>query len=245
MRKPTMLFIVAACLFTATYCTNNTNKTAETKDTPAAVVSPFTGKLLDGLFADTLPCADCSGIITVLDLNADSTFTLEQEYTGVKEGEHIFYQLGKWSAVDSILTLNEITEGPRQYKIIGTNELVTLDNEGVIITGEKLNYTLHRQQGKFAPKKDIAVRGMVQYAADTTRIKICSWGKEYSINFVNTEAGAAFKSAWEKLKIKAGIRVLAEVEGKFITQPAATGKQTESFAISRFIKLVPGEKCKY
>lgn len=244
MRKPTMLIVATACLLAATSCTNNTNKIAEKKDTPAAVVSPFTGKLLDGLFADTLPCADCSGIITVLDLNADSTFTLEQEYTGVKEGEHLFYQLGKWSAVDSILTLNEITEGPRQYKIIGTNALETLDNEGAIITGTKLNYTMHRQDGKFAPKKDIAVRGMVQYTASATRMKICGWGKDYTVTF-SPEAAATIKEAYSKLKIKTGERVLAETEGKFIIQTAADGKTVESFAVARFIKFLPAEKCKY
>lgn len=241
MRKPTMLFIALVSLFSALSCTNNTNKTADKKDSAAKVVSPFTGKQLDGLFADTLPCADCSGIITVLDLNADSTFTLEQEYTGVKDGEHIFYQLGKWSAVDSILTLNEITEGPRQYKIVGTDQLLTLDNEGAIITGTKLNYTLHRQPGKFTPKKNIALRGMLLYAPDSARIKVCGWGKEYAISFA-TEANAACKAAFQKQKIKAGERILVEIEGKFSAQPGAA---KESFTAEKFIKLLPGEKCKY
>ncbi|MDR6342715.1 copper homeostasis protein (lipoprotein) [Filimonas zeae] len=240
MRKPTMLFLAIASLFAATSCTNNTNKNAEKKDSVAKIVSPFTGKQLDGLFADTLPCADCAGIITVLDLNADSTFTLEQEYTGVK-GEHIFYQLGKWSAVDSILTLNEITEGPRQYKIINGDQLSTLDNEGAIITGTKLNYVLHRQPGKFAPKKDIALRGMLTYTPDSAHIKVCGWAKEYAVTFT-PGAAAALKTTFQGLKLKTGERVLAEMEGKFILQPGAT---KESFSVEKFVKLLPGEKCKY
>ncbi|BAV09592.1 NlpE-like protein with OB domain [Filimonas lacunae] len=243
MRVPANILLAFACLFTAVSC-NNTTKTGEKKDTVNKVVSPFTGKILDGLFADTLPCADCEGIITVLDLNADSTFTLEQEYLGTKEGGHISYQLGKWSAVDSILTLNEITEGNRQYKIVGTNELQTLDNEGVIITGTKVNYTLHRQTGKFAPKKAIQVRGMLAYS-DTSRIKICGWGKEYAVTYT-PEAATAIKTAAAKIKSKPGERVLTEAEGKFVTQlGVSSSTPKESFVIEKFVKFLPGEKCRY
>lgn len=241
MRIPAVLILTLSCLLSAISCTNNTNKNAEKKDSTAKVVSPFTGKQLNGLFADTLPCADCSGIITVLDLNADSTFTLEQEYTGVKEGGHIFYQLGKWSAVDSILTLNEITEGPRQYKIVGADQLLTLDNEGAIITGTKLNYTLHRQTTPFVPKKNIALRGMLTYSPDSARIKVCGWGKEYTVAFT-PEASAACKAAFQKQKLKTGDRILAEMEGKFAVRPGAA---KESFTAEKFIRLLPGEKCKY
>lgn len=246
MRIPTVFFIVLASLSGAVSCSNDTNKTAEKKDTLNKVVSPFTGVRMDGLYKDTLPCADCSGIITALDLNADSTFTMEQEYTGIKEkdGEHIYYQLGKWTAVDSILTLNEITEGPRQFKICGTGALQTLDNEGVIITGTKLNYILHRKDEKFVPKRNIPIRGMLAYTTDS-RLKICNWNKDYPVIF-SADANAAIKSAAAKLSSKPGERILIEAEGKFISRPVSgNAGDTVSISIEKFGKFLPGVKCKF
>ncbi len=221
---------------------NNSHKTDSVAH--ATALSPFSSSQLAGYFADTIPCADCAGIVTRLQLNKDSSFILEQEYVGAKDpAASVFYQLGSWTVVDSILRLAETTEGPRQFKIVAPGELKILDNEGSIITGTKLNYSLHRQQTAFTPKKNIPVRGMFVYYADAALLRICALGKDLPLYF--TPATKSMETAYSALKKANQERVMAEVEGRFENKPSADGNKTEeTFVVEKFIRFLPGEKCK-
>lgn len=57
-----------------------------------------------GLYADTMPCADCPGILTQLDLRKDSTYVLRERY--LERDSVPFGRIGKWSVSDSVLLLN-------------------------------------------------------------------------------------------------------------------------------------------
>lgn len=208
-----------------------------------AAMSPFTNRNLAGYFADTIPCADCPGIVMRLDLKNDSSFILEQEYLGRKDSSRLFYQLGNWTVVDSILHLSEITEGPKQFKILQPDEIRILDNEGAIITDTRLNYALHRQPGSFTAKKDILVHGMFALTANGALLKICSLEKDFPVTFA--AAMQNMQAQYRKLKKADGERIFTEVEGSFENQPSKeAGKTTEVFAIKKFIRFTPGEKCR-
>lgn len=65
----------------------------------AAVTDAF----LVGVYAGTLPCADCSGISTRLTLHAkdrlqtgDGTFALSEEYLGTRDGNRRVDTRGRW-----------------------------------------------------------------------------------------------------------------------------------------------------
>lgn len=219
-------------------CQSATDSKKETDS--LASPSNFVSHQFDGHFADTLPCADCSGIITRLNLESDSTFILEQEYVGLKEGDRVFYQLGRWSLVDSLLRLNEITEGPRQFKIVNTNELKMLDNEGVIITGTNLNYSLRRQQKAFQARKAFTVRGMATEAGANSIFKVCAWHKEVPLRFT---ASTVYPDSLAGLKEGLKNGALVEAEGYFSTIDSA-GKTYQVFTADKFLRYLPGEKCK-
>lgn len=237
MRIQRVLPIIAIMIVSCNGGAGNSNLT----DSVSPAVSGFASHQFDGVFSDTIPCADCSGIITSLNLEADSSFVLEQEYIGLQEGDRVFYQLGKWSLVDSLLRLSEITEGPRQFKIVSTNELKTLDNEGVMVTGTNLNFSLRRKNTAFIAKKPITLRGMAIDSGADSRIKICAWGKDVPLEFTKlTEWPDSLAKQKDLLKT----RTLVEVSGSFQTATDANGKQTQRFSAGKFLKLLPGEKCK-
>lgn len=242
MKKHTVLALTLCCILLA--CQNAADKSKNTDSVAINVSSPFAAKDLAGVFSDTIPCADCAGIITTLRLRHDSTFVLEQEYVGLKDsGDHVFYQLGKWSLLDSSLKLNDITEGPRQYKVTNTNELTILDNEGSIITGTKLNYTLRKRDMLFIPKKNIPLKGMFMYFADVARLKICAWGKDYPVAL--TPATIKMEGEYNKLRKTDQQRILADVEGRLeMRQGMEEGKKEETFVIYKFNKFLPGDSCR-
>ncbi len=56
-----------------------------------------------GLYSNTLPCADCPGILTELELRTDSIFILRERY--LKRDSVPFGDIGKWSIAQGELVL--------------------------------------------------------------------------------------------------------------------------------------------
>ena len=83
-----------------------------------------------GTYEGTLPCADCEGIKTTLQLNEDNTYALTQEYIG----RNTFNETGTfaWDSSGSWITLSS---NNMKFKV-GENVLFALDMEGKVITGE-------------------------------------------------------------------------------------------------------------
>lgn len=91
---------------------------------------------LDGVYEGTLPCADCEGIKTTVNLNKDKTFTLSEEYLGKKDPMK-FSSKGKWVVNQNTITLQfdkELQDRRVQYKA-GEGRIWLLDQEGKEITG--------------------------------------------------------------------------------------------------------------
>ncbi len=101
-----------------------------------------------GAYRDTLPCADCEGMLTEIVLNSDLTYKMGTSYLG-KSGE-VFRSEGKfsWSKDGSTITLNGIdaTKESNQYKV-GENKLIKLDMNGKVVTGNLAEkYVIQKQK---------------------------------------------------------------------------------------------------
>ena len=99
---------------------HNTQNSNEVNDTTSATLDDKSTAPIWGVFSDTIPCADCKGIVTKLFLNKDYTFIKEENYIGAQDTlQHIFYDLGKWQIKDSIISLHDQVEGGNnQYKLL-------------------------------------------------------------------------------------------------------------------------------
>ncbi len=89
-----------------------------------------------GTYKGVTPCADCEGIETELVLNQDLTYVMKTKYLGKGDGK-VFEENGSfvWDKNGGSISLQGGKGGPSQYKV-GENQLIQLDMEGKVITGD-------------------------------------------------------------------------------------------------------------
>ncbi|MGD1892103.1 MAG: copper resistance protein NlpE N-terminal domain-containing protein [Cyclobacteriaceae bacterium] len=90
----------------------------------------------DGTYTGKLPCADCAGIKTVIQLASDQTYTMRTRYEG--KSDTTFMQQGtfSWNKEGSQIQLDDLAGShPAQY-LVGENILFQLDQAGNRITGD-------------------------------------------------------------------------------------------------------------
>ena len=87
----------------------------------------------NGTYHGTLPCADCEGIHTMIELNKDETFKITQEYLNKNTKTE---ETGKfsWSADGGTISFKTKDNSKFSYKV-GEARLIQLDQEGKEITG--------------------------------------------------------------------------------------------------------------
>lgn len=215
----------------------SSSKKSEAKETESLDTSAVK---FAGVFSDTIPCADCSGIAITADLKPDHTYVLEEDYLEGK-GEHINYDVGTWTITDSILNLSNTTEKPRQFKVLNHAEISVLDNEGKMITGPGLNFNIMRSLKPFTPRKPIPVKGMFSGIEDTMQIYICAMNKTFAAAIQPDVQTMKTEYAKEKAKKDT---IMAYVEGHFELRPSLQNTGTEDFfVIERFKKFAPSESC--
>lgn len=97
----------------------------------------------NGTYWGTLPCADCDGIETLLQLNNDRTYSLKTKYLG--KSDQVFTSSGSftWNQEGSKITLSG--NDPGKYQV-GENQLFHLDKDGNRISGDLASkYVLMKQ----------------------------------------------------------------------------------------------------
>lgn len=100
----------------------------------------------NGIYKGVLPCADCEGIKTELELNSDKTYELKETYLDKGDGK-AFASKGKFTfdrKNGSIIELDKT--GDRRKYFVAEGYLKALDTEGKEITGELAEkYELKKQ----------------------------------------------------------------------------------------------------
>ena len=89
----------------------------------------------NGTYKGELPCADCEGIATTIELKSDNTFVQKNEYKG-KGKDNTFEEKGsfEWDKYGSIITL-KLKDGVQKYKV-AEGYITHLDQNGKEITGD-------------------------------------------------------------------------------------------------------------
>ena len=89
-----------------------------------------------GTYKGFLPCADCEGIETKLELNSDKTYEIKETYLGKGDGKP-FESKGSFqfdSKNPSVIELDQAGDGRKYF--VAEGYLKALDLEGNEITGE-------------------------------------------------------------------------------------------------------------
>lgn len=90
---------------------------------------------IEGVYSGVLPCADCEGIETTLELKPDNSYELTSIYITPEKEE--FKQVGVWSIRENTLTLEDNDQNQIDRKLnVGEGFVKFLDSDGNEITGE-------------------------------------------------------------------------------------------------------------
>ncbi|WP_290860811.1 copper resistance protein NlpE N-terminal domain-containing protein [Flavobacterium sp.] len=109
----------------------------------------------DGTYFGVLPCADCEGIETTLQLTADKKYVLTTKYLG-KENALPIESKGTyaWNKEGNKVILSGIKNAPSNY-FVGENYVMQLDMKGQEITGDLADkYILQKLTTFFTPSDD-------------------------------------------------------------------------------------------
>ncbi|MCH6201888.1 copper resistance protein NlpE N-terminal domain-containing protein [Aquiflexum sp. LQ15W] len=144
-----LLVMFSAAIFMATSFSCSSEKSLEHGDSvEISLSSVATGdnsqNSLDwkGVYKGVLPCADCEGIETTINLKSGGTFKRIQTYLGKKDGLFADEGTFQWDEKGSKITLYG-KQGESQMYLVGENALFHLDKEGNRISGDLApNYIL-------------------------------------------------------------------------------------------------------
>lgn len=108
-----------------------------------------------GIYEGILPCADCEGIKTTIQIDTNKTYEVNTVYLGkdkpLKQAKKGTFS---WNASGGSITLDGITDGPNQY-LVGENTLIQLDVQGQRITGNLASkYELAKLSGPVSKVPD-------------------------------------------------------------------------------------------
>ncbi|KYP14267.1 copper resistance protein NlpE N-terminal domain-containing protein [Flavihumibacter sp. CACIAM 22H1] len=145
MRQIYSFFLFALLLAVIPAC-----KTPATSTSGATGDNSMTSVDWIGVYTGTLPCADCEGIETTLQLMADKTYTLTRLYKG--KSNELITSTGSftWDSRGTAIQLSG--EDPGKYKV-GENQLFQLDSEGKQVNGGLAGkYILRKEQSGLTEK---------------------------------------------------------------------------------------------
>ena len=160
-RMKKIIYLLFICLVFVTACENISVSGTTTVSSTDTVMEDMSVDIVDsagnpigataknsldvvGKYKGVLPCADCEGIKTVIELKADSTYSREMKYLG--KNDNSYTASGKWTWVSEfVINLGSIKEGPNRY-FVAEGKLLQLDMNGKKISGPLADkYELKKQ----------------------------------------------------------------------------------------------------
>jgi uncharacterized lipoprotein NlpE involved in copper resistance len=126
------IILISISILLLSACQNNSKKSSSEKIHP---VSDNSRTSLDwhGLYQGVLPCADCEGIETKIQLNQDFSYTKKVKYLGKENTFSISKGNFSWDNTGNLITLEE--NKPNGYRV-GENQLFVLDGNYERIFGD-------------------------------------------------------------------------------------------------------------
>jgi copper homeostasis protein (lipoprotein) len=202
-----------------------------------------TGEVLGQLpasYSGDLPCVDCPGIRSQLDLFPDGVFFLRQIHLGT--GERVD-DIGAWvvSADNKTLILQGGGDAPRRFAIADAETLRPLDLEGREIVSAR-SYNLKRTASLQPIEPRLSMTGMYRYMADAAMFTECRSRRRMPV--AQEQDNAALEAAYTRARREPGEEILARLEGQIALRPKMEGDGAQpTLVVERFIKVWPGESC--
>lgn len=210
-----------------------------------SALSPIEVMEWPGYYDDTLPCADCPGILTQLWVRRDSTFILRERY--LDRDPLPVGRLGNWTVIDGQLALRMPDGGFMRFQAEGAGiERVGSDGKPF---KTQLSYTLDKLADELNDEiPRMRLRGTFTYMADAKSFQPCgsrfTWpcaggmdqGAEEG-EVTNSMNGADLERSYLKAVGQGGKPWTIEVECSLSMGPAMEGDGADEYVfIHRVIK---------
>ena len=135
--------LIALLTFTLVSCINSNNKQNDSQQDGTHIdqtmnASDNSENSLDwlGVYEGVLPCADCEGIETMIELKEDGYYISHYKYLGKPGDANEFTNEGPFNWNDDGNSISLQAEGePTQYKV-GENYIILLNVDAEINTGD-------------------------------------------------------------------------------------------------------------
>jgi len=207
------------------------------------VERPAPGPLgeLPAHFAGRLPCADCPGIETRIDLLPDNIFLLRENYLDRDGGP--FYDIGRYliSSGHEQLILYGGREAPLRYAISSPDSLRLLDRDGGHIESE-LDYSLSRQSDLPLLEPRLLLGGEYRYMADAGRFRECLTGLDMPVAAEGDNR--AIQEAYIEAREEPGQELRISLEGRIEQRLPMEGTEpVPTLVPERFVGIWPGLDC--
>jgi copper homeostasis protein (lipoprotein) len=209
--------------------------------TPAVAQEPIIGAhglSLPATFTGTLPCADCDGIATHLDLFADQTYQMRREWLG-KPDATVRDELGRWHAdpARDAMVLTGASEAPILLDVKAPDRIRFRD-----ILGEPIDSDLYELTGGPLAETDLTLfmGGMLTYMADAAVFEECLTGRTFPV---------AIEGAWIDVEraylgaVTGGTPLYTTLEGTISLRPAMEGPDRRTVTVDRFVGVYPDQTC--
>lgn len=206
------------------------------------------GLRLPATFRGDLPCADCQAIRHHLDLWPDQVFHLHREWLGRPDhlgGDGDFFKdlIGRWylDAAGRKLVLQDGSETPTQYEIMGADRLRALDSQGRPIESD-LPYELSGDGSLTPVELSLPLGGEMRYLADAAMFTTCLTGRSYPI--VMQQDFAAMERAYGTAASAPGAALYVTFDGAIAPRPKMDGEgMVPSIVVHRFVSAWPDMRC--
>lgn len=149
--KRLSIFVISGLLLTSISCQQ------KMKSVSNSVPDMHTSEIAldwEGLYEGLLPCADCEGIKTTLQINKPGNYWLKTSYIGKESNQFEMSGKFKWINNGREIELLGVTNGSNKF-LVGENQLIQLDMKGERIIGDLADHYILKRKISNASLEDI------------------------------------------------------------------------------------------
>lgn len=197
-----------------------------------------------GRYTGVLPCADCAGIGTELQLWPSGACVLQSTYQGKPVEANRFVEWGRWSHDDPGRVVLELEGGERTLYFAPQPDgsLVKYDLAGTTLLEAATN-SLAATEGTFAPGGVLPLRGAFYYPQPrVAHFRECDSGRDLLVRLDPQAAG--IEGDFRDLGGDPAQGLVAEVKGTLQVTPLEDADGTVLLlTIKEYDALLPEERC--
>ena len=208
---------------------------------PGAAQTGTAELALPASFRGVLPCPDCAGVRTQLDLWPDGVFHLQRVFVGKAGNDD---ERGRWRRDPSrpVLLLYGGRPMPLAFEILGPRTLRPLDLNGKALV-DSTAHDLASDGTLASAELTLGLHGMFRYMADAARLEECLTGRSYPVA-MEGDFLALQRAYMAAPKSAPGAPLMASFDGGIALRPPMEGPgPVPTVVVRRFIGLWPGQTC--